>query len=130
HPWLVAADEAELIGFACATRHRERAAYRWAADVTVYVTPGRQRAGVGRALYEALFERLAQQGFRMACAVIALPNDASVGLHEALGFQLVGVYRKIGWKLGAWHDVGWWQLELPGADTEDDDPPREPRPAG
>lgn len=132
HPWLVAEDEDEskLIGFAYGSRHRERAAYRWAADVAVYVTPSRQRAGVGRALYGALFERLARQGFRIACAGITLPNDASVGLHEALGFEPVGVYRKIGWKLGAWHDVGWWQLELAGADTEQDGrAPREPGPA-
>ena len=130
HPWLVAADEAALIGFAYATRHRERASYRWATDVAVYVTPGRQRAGVGRALYRALFDRLARQGYRMACAGITLPNEASVGLHEALGFQPVGVYRKIGWKLGAWHDVGWWQLALPGAGISGEDPPREPQPAG
>jgi phosphinothricin acetyltransferase len=131
HPWLVAEDENQLIGFAYGSCHRERAAYRWAADVAVYVTPGRQRAGVGRALYQTLFGRLAQQGYRIACAGIALPNAASVGLHEALGFQPVGVYRQIGWKLGGWHDVGWWQLELPGADpAEYDDPPREPRPAG
>lgn len=127
HPWLVAEDGNQLIGFAYATHHRERAAYRWAADVTVYVAPASQRAGVGRALYEALFDRLGQQGFRIACAGIALPNEASVGLHEALGFQPVGVYRKIGWKLGAWHDVGWWQLELASAETPDHHPPRDPR---
>jgi phosphinothricin acetyltransferase len=112
HPWLVAEDETELIGYAYATRHRERACYRWAADVTVYVAPQSQRRGVGRTLYGTLFGLLAEQGFRMACAGITLPNAASVGLHESLGFQHVGVYRKIGWKMGAWHDVGWWQLEL------------------
>jgi L-amino acid N-acyltransferase YncA len=114
HPWLVAEDETELIGYAYATRHRERACYRWATDVTVYVTPARQRGGVGRALYQTLFTLLAEQGFRMACAGITLPNPASVGLHETLGFRPVGVYRNIGWKLGVWHDVGWWQLELGG----------------
>ncbi len=123
HPWLVAHDEDELIGYAYATRHRERASYRWAADVTVYVTPARHGGGVGRALYQALFQYLTRQGFRIACAGITLPNAASVGLHEALGFQPVGIYRKIGWKFGAWLDVGWWQLELGG-----DDPPREPAP--
>ena len=120
HPWLVAEDQTDVIGYAYATRHRERACYRWASDVTVYVTPQRQRAGIGRALYEALFALLAEQGFRVACAGITLPNAASVGLHEALGFKPVGVYRNIGWKFGAWHDVGWWQLELDGGG-----PPRE-----
>jgi L-amino acid N-acyltransferase YncA len=120
HPWLVAQDSDELIGYAYATRHRERACYRWATDVTVYVTPNRQRGGVGRALYEALFDRLANQGFRIACAGITLPNPASVGLHEAVGFEPVGIYRNIGWKFGAWHDVGWWQRSLDGPN-----PPRE-----
>jgi phosphinothricin acetyltransferase len=120
HPWLVAQDGDQMLGYAYATRHRERASYRWATDVAVYVAPARQRTGVGRALYQTLFALLLEQGFRMACAGITLPNQASVGLHEALGFQPVGVYRNIGWKLGAWHDVGWWQLELGGGE-----PPRE-----
>ncbi len=122
HPWLIAEDADEVIGYAYATRHRERASYRWATDVTVYVDPTRHRRGAGRALYEALFARLAAQGFRIACAGITLPNQASVGLHEALGFQPVGVYRDIGFKLGAWHDVGWWQLRLGGQG-----PPAEPQ---
>jgi L-amino acid N-acyltransferase YncA len=125
HPWLVAQDANDIIGFAYATKHRERASYRWAADVTVYVAAEHHRRGVGRALYETLFALLAQQGFRTACAGITLPNDASVGLHEALGFHPVGVYRRIGYKLGAWWDVGWWQLELAGAA---DGPPAEPGP--
>jgi L-amino acid N-acyltransferase YncA len=126
HPWLVAEDEAGVIGYAYASRHRERASYRWAADVAVYVTPACQRAGAGRALYQTLFARLGDQGFRIACAGITLPNQGSVGLHEALGFEPVGVYKKIGWKLGAWHDVGWWQLELTTPGTSDVEPPREP----
>jgi phosphinothricin acetyltransferase len=127
HPWLVAEDGTELIGYAYATRHRERACYRWATDVTVYVAPRSQRRGVGRALYEALFEALENQGFRIACAGITLPNPASVGLHEALGFRPVGVYRKIGWKFGAWHDVGWWQLELAAGADEPQEPGPPPR---
>jgi L-amino acid N-acyltransferase YncA len=134
HPWLVAEDDADLLGYAYATRHRERASYRWATDVTVYISRDHHRKGVGRGLYHALFDRLAQQGFRIACAGITLPNAASVGLHESLGFEAVGTYRRIGWKFGAWHDVGWWQLQL----EADDAPPREPglpvrlatRPAG
>ena len=125
HPWLVAEDNAHVIGYAYATRHRERASYRWATDVTVYVAQRHHRRGVGRALYEALFELLIHQGFRMACAGITLPNAASVGLHEALGFEPVGVYRNIGYTFGAWRDVGWWQLDLGGAT---DGAPREPGP--
>jgi L-amino acid N-acyltransferase YncA len=112
HPWLVAQDGGEIIGFAYGTEHRARPAYRWAADVTVYVKGDRHRQGIGRALYEALLRLLAEQGLHVACAGITLPNRASVGVHEALGFEPVGVYRRIGYKLGGWHDVGWWQREL------------------
>jgi len=112
HAWLVAEDAGEILGYAYACPHRERAAYRWTTEVTVYVDPRHQRRGVGRRLYGALLARLADQGYRVALAVIALPNDASVGLHEACGFELVGVYRDIGFKFGSWWDVGWWQLDL------------------
>ena len=125
HPWLVDERDGEVVGYAYASPHRERAAYRWAVDVAVYVHPGRHRGGVGRGLYAVLLGALRAQGFRTACAGIALPNDASVGLHEALGFAPVGVYRAIGFKAGAWRDVGWWQLDLaPGSDA----PPAEPAP--
>ena len=123
HPWLVAEREGEVAGFAYGAPHRDRAGYRWAADVSVYVAPFHHRTGVGRELYGALVELLRRQGLRWACAGVTLPNDASVGLHEALGFELVGVYREIGWKGGSWLDVGWWQLELNGAPP---DPPPEP----
>jgi L-amino acid N-acyltransferase YncA len=112
YPWLVAEEHGVLAGYAYASQHRERAAYRWAADVTAYVSREYQRRGIGRALYVALLELLARQGVQVACAGITLPNDASVGLHEACGFEPVGVYRRIGWKAGAWWDVGWWELEL------------------
>lgn len=112
HPWLVVQDQGRIAGYAYASRHRTRAAYRWAADVTVYVSAAAHRSGVGRRLYTELLERLRIQNFRVACAGITLPNVASVGLHRAMGFEEVGVYRRIGWKAGAWHDVSWWQLEL------------------
>jgi phosphinothricin acetyltransferase len=112
HPWLVAEADGAVVGFAYGTGHRERAAYRWAADVTVYVSEEHRRRGIGAALYGALLPLLGRQGFHVACAGITLPNEASVALHEKCGFGLVGVYRRIGWKLGAWHDVGWWQIEL------------------
>ena len=126
HPWLVAERDGEVAGYAYAGPHRSRAAYRWAADVSVYVSPRHHRRGVGRELYEDLFERLREQGVRVACAGVTLPNEASVGLHEALGFEPVGVYPKIGWKLGAWHDVGWWQLALLPQDGEAPPDPRPP----
>ncbi|HWC87763.1 MAG TPA: GNAT family N-acetyltransferase [Solirubrobacteraceae bacterium] len=112
HPWLVAEDAGRVVGFAYGSPHHERAAYRWAADVSVYVEPGSHRRGVGRALYGTLFALLQAQRMLIACAGITLPNEASVGIHESFGFVPVGVYRRIGHKFGAWHDVGWWQLEL------------------
>jgi phosphinothricin acetyltransferase len=111
-PWLVCADGERVVGYAYASKHRERAAYRWCVDVSVYVREGCRRAGVGRALYTSLFALLRLQGFRAAHAGVTLPNEASVGLHESLGFRPVGVYPRVGFKLGRWHDVGWWQLPL------------------
>jgi phosphinothricin acetyltransferase len=112
YPWLVCEDAGEIIGYVYASRHRERAAYQWSVDVTVYVHNGHRRQGIGRALYTSLFHVLKLQGFCNAHAGITLPNPASVALHESLGFQPVGVYRGVGYKCGAWHDVGWWQLAL------------------
>jgi L-amino acid N-acyltransferase YncA len=113
HPWLVAeGPDGLVVGYAYSCAHRERPAYRWSADVSVYVADDHRGQGIGRQLYEALIERLRRQGFRMACAGITLPNEASVALHEHLGFVPAGVFRGIGWKAGAWRDVGWWQLDL------------------
>jgi L-amino acid N-acyltransferase YncA len=123
HAWLVAEREGEVAGYAYATAFNERPAYRWSASVSVYVAEAARGAGVGRALYEALFERLRESGFRMACAGITLPNEASVGLHKSLGFEQSGLNREIGWKEGAWRDVGWFQLELTPAGQG---PPAEP----
>lgn len=111
-PWLACERDGEILGFAYAARHRERAAYRWSVDVSVYVDQHARRAGVGRGLYVSLLALLARQHFAAAHAGITLPNPASVGLHEALGFVPVGVYRAVGFKLGAWWDVGWWQRRL------------------
>lgn len=123
HPWLVLERDERVVGFAYARPHGARAAYRWAADVSVYVAASHQRRGAGRTLYEALFDLLLRQRLRTACAGITQPNAASVALHEALGFVAVGVFPRIGFKDGAWRDVGWWQLELGAAD---EDPPAEP----
>ena len=125
YPGLVAEEEDRVLGFAYASPHRERAAYRWAVDVAVYLDPTQHRRGIGSELYRALFDRLARQGFRMACAGITLPNEASVALHEKLGFQPVGIYRRIGWKADVWHDVAWYQRPLGPSGP---DPPREPEP--
>jgi phosphinothricin acetyltransferase len=111
-PWLVCEYEQEIAGFAYASPHRERSAYCWSVDVSIYVHAKHQRKGVGRSLYTSLFKTLALQGYYKAHAGITLPNPSSVGLHEALGFQLIGVYHGVGYKLGCWRDVGWWQLAL------------------
>jgi phosphinothricin acetyltransferase len=127
HPWLVAEDGGEVVGYAYASRLQERPAYRWAAEVSVYVEAAKRGQGHGRVLYEALFERLRRQRFQIAWAGITLPNEASVRLHERLGFLRTGVSPRIGWKRGSWHDVSWWQLDLVPAGT---DPPPEPLPPG
>jgi L-amino acid N-acyltransferase YncA len=124
HAWLIAEREGEVVGYAYATAFNERPAYRWSAGVSVYVAESAHGQGVGRALYSALFDRLRERGFRMACAGITLPNPASEALHERLGFELVGVNQEIGWKDGAWRDVGWYQMELAPAG---EGPPPEPR---
>jgi phosphinothricin acetyltransferase len=112
-PWLVGVDgDGRVMGYVYASPHNERAAYRWSVNVAVYVGAAHHRRGVGRALYERLFSLLRLQGFYVAHAGITLPNPGSVGLHEAFGFQPVGVYPAVGWKLGGWRDVGWWRLEL------------------
>lgn len=111
-PWLVCVDGGRVTAYAYASKHRDRAAYRWSVDVSVYVREGNRGGGLGRALYTSLFELLREQGFYAAHAGIALPNDASVRLHESMGFRPVGVYPKVGFKLGRWHDTGWWQLAL------------------
>lgn len=115
-PWLVVRSEDGVSGYAYLSRHHERAAYRWSVDCAVYVTTARRRSGLGRALYTTLFELGRLQGFCAVHAGVTLPNAASVGLHEAFGFQPIARYPKVGHKLGAWHDVGWWQLELRSRD--------------
>jgi L-amino acid N-acyltransferase YncA len=112
YPWLTASAGGRIVGYAYACENRSRLAYRWSVDAAVYVDPSAQGRGVGRALYQRLFELLRAQGYVNAFAGIALPNAASVKLHEAMRFTLIGVYRNVGYKLGAWRDVGWWQLAL------------------
>ncbi len=112
YPWLVAELDGQISGYVYASRHHERAAYRWAVDVAVYVAESQQRRGIGRILYETLFSILHDQGFFKTFAGITLPNPASVGLHESLGFRPASIFRGVGYKFGHWLDVGWWQRDL------------------
>ncbi len=123
HAWVVLEDKDRVVGYAYGGPHAQRAAYRFSCEVSVYVEPGRRRTGSGRVLYEVLFKRLVARGYRMAVAGMTLPNEASAGLHRAMGFEPVGVYRRIGWKFGAWHDVAWMQRAI----GVEQDPPSEPR---
>jgi phosphinothricin acetyltransferase len=123
HAWVVLENEGRVVGYAYGGPFNSRAAYRWSCEVSVYLERGRRRTGGGRALYDALFARLAERGFRTAVAGMTLPNDASVGLHRAMGFEPVGTYRRIGWKHDAWHDVAWAQRTI----ATGQDPPAEPR---
>jgi L-amino acid N-acyltransferase YncA len=111
HAWLVAERDGEVVGYAYGSPHRTRAAYASSCDVAVYVEPAASRSGVARALYSVLLPLLAES-FHAAFAGIALPNEASIGLHEACGFTPLGIYREVGWKMGGWRDVGWWQRLL------------------
>ena len=120
-PWLVCEAEGRIAGYAYGSRHRQRAAYRWSVDATVYVHGEFRRRGIGAVLYRDLFRCLRAQGFCTVYAGITLPNPASVALHESAGFQPIGVYPSVGYKLGSWHDVGWWGLRL-------QEPPQNPQP--
>lgn len=111
-PWLVYEVNGEIAGYAYASEHRKREAYSWVLEASVYVADGFQRRGVARLLYTRLFDLLRRQGRHLVLAGIALPNASSVSLHESLGFERVALYPKIGFKLGEWHDVGWWQKRL------------------
>ena len=119
----VATDGGRVVGYAYGGPFSPRAGYRFSCGVSVYLELGLRRSGAGRALYEALFARLAERGYRMLLAGMTLPNDASEGLHRALGFQPAGIYRRVGWKHGSWHDVAWVQRGIGAGD----EPPAEPR---
>lgn len=123
-PWLVATEAGDVLGYVYASSHRERAAYRWSVDVTAYLAQSARGKGLGRRLYRSLLAILQRQGFRSAFAGIALPNAASEGLHRAVGFERLGVYEDVGYKLGDWRSVGWWRLGL----SNDRGEPNEPLP--
>jgi phosphinothricin acetyltransferase len=119
YPFLVATEDDEVIGYAYASEYRARVAYRWSAEVSVYIHADHRRKGVGRELYRVLLDLMRRQGFRAAVAGVTVPNDASIALHQYCGFEMVGVFKRIGFKLGEWRDVAFLELQLAG-----DDPPQ------
>src|SRR5262249_55823871 len=112
YPWLVLEEAGSIRAYAYASRHRERAAYAWSIDTSVYVHPDERRRGLGRALYTSLFALLPLQGYVNAYAGVTLPNPGSIGLHEHMGFRHIGVYEKVGFKCRTWHDVAWLQRSV------------------
>lgn len=122
HAWLVLEEGDGILGYAYATPFHKRAAYRWACEVSVYVERGRKRTGAGRELYGALLDDVTARGFGIAVALITVPNEPSIGLHRAFGFEDAGLLRNIGYKLGTWHDVAYLQRPL----ADPGDPPAEP----
>jgi phosphinothricin acetyltransferase len=120
-PWLVAESDGAVVAYAYAGPHRERAAYRWSVDVSAYVAEGHRGRGMGRRLYRELLTLLRSQGMVNVFAGVTLPNPASIALHESIGMRRIGVYERIGFKFGGWHDVAWYGLRLadpPGAPPE------------
>jgi len=111
-PWLVCEIDGRIAGYAYAARYRERVAYQWSVECSVYIHDDFLRAGVAGALYQTLFDILKAQGYRNVYAVINLPNDRSVALHERMGFKWFATYEQVGYKLGQWKNVGWWRLIL------------------
>ncbi|WP_430388702.1 N-acetyltransferase family protein [Dyella sp. 20L07] len=112
YPWLIWEENGRVLAYAYASRFRERAAYDWIAETSIYVHPDAQRRGIARRLYGALLDAMRLQGLNQAVGVITLPGDASVAIHESMGFTPAGVWRSSGYKLGRWWDVGVWQKEL------------------
>jgi phosphinothricin acetyltransferase len=123
-PWFVAEKDGGVVGFAYSSRYRARPAYRWSVESSVYIAQSGRGEGIGTALYQRLFDELRTLGYLIVNGAIALPNPASVALHESLGFRAIGVHTNVGNKFGAWHDVGWWQLTL-GPLPEDPPEPQE-----
>jgi phosphinothricin acetyltransferase len=111
-PWLVCEMDGKMAGYAYAGKHRERKGYQWCTEPSVYIQQKFYRHGVANALYTALFNILKLQGYVNAYAVITLPNDNSVAFHEKFGFRYLTTFKKIGYKLAQWHDVGWWELQV------------------
>ncbi len=114
HEWLVLEHEGEVTGYAYAHAFNPRVAYQWSTETSIYIATDHHRAGGGRDLYAQLLRRLAERGYRRAFAGITQPNQASNSFPRSFGFEQVGLYRRVGWKLGHWHDVAWMELDLLG----------------
>jgi L-amino acid N-acyltransferase YncA len=127
NPWLVADSNGEVAGYALASSHRKRSAYRWSVDISAYVARDFRGRGIGRLLYDELLVILGAQGYANVYAGIALPNPASEALHRAIGMELIGVYERVGFKLGAWWDVAWYGLRLAEPQGAPADPTPFPR---
>ena len=123
-PWLVSECDGRVLGYAYASRHRDRAAYRWSVDTTAYVAESVRGQGIGKSLYSELLAILSMQRFQNAYAGITLPNPASEALHHAVGFERIAIYSKVGFKLGEWRDVAWYRRVLGAHET----PPLPPIP--
>ncbi|MEO6359855.1 MAG: N-acetyltransferase family protein [Sphingomicrobium sp.] len=122
HPWLVMVDGGTILGYASTSPMRARAAYRWSVETGVYLRTDAQGRGFGRQLLASHLDLLTRQGFVAAFATIGMPNPASVGLHQALGFNLIGIERGCGFKLGEWADVGRWQKDLAAREQKPSEP--------
>lgn len=112
YPWLVMEEQGHVLGYAYASAYRERIAYQWVVECSVYVHAGQRNRGIAARLYRALFDLLAMQGLYKVYAVITVPNDQSTGFHEKMGFSWFATYKNVGYKAGKWCDVGWWELTL------------------
>jgi L-amino acid N-acyltransferase YncA len=112
HEWLIIESDHRIIGYAYAAPFHRRAAYRWSVEISIYLARDARGSGLGRKLLSDLLDSLSRRGFVNAFAGIALPNPVSVRLFESFGFEKVAQQRNVGFKLGAWHDVGWWQRQL------------------
>ncbi|MCX6146944.1 MAG: GNAT family N-acetyltransferase [Candidatus Kapabacteria bacterium] len=121
-PWIICEVDGKFAGYAYANKHKERSAYKWCVDTSIYVDKNFYKMGIGKALYTKLFDILKAQGFINAYAGIALPNDASIALHKSLGFEIIGIYHKTGYKFGKWIDVSWWEKKIQDLPNEPQNP--------
>lgn len=123
YPWLVCEKEGEILGYAYASRHKERAAYQWGCELSVYIKEAAGGQGLGLALYQALIRILEHQNVYNLYACVTVPNEKSERLHAAFGFSPAGIWHHSGYKHGAWHDVAWYEKTCPQLSSADTDPP-------
>lgn len=119
HEWLVLEQDNQIIGYAYAHAFNPRAAYQWSAETSIYIAVDHHRAGGGRELYGRLLQRVTERGYRRVFAGITQPNEASNRFHQSFGFHQAGLYQRVGWKRGHWHNVAWMQLDVGAAEPSD-----------